>query len=442
MTLSLGAIRECLDGVNPSILATCSRAGIPNVTYLSQAFYVDDQHLALSFQFFNKTRQNVLENPRARLVVWHPITAAMYRVDVRYLRTETSGATYERMRAMLAGIASHTGMASVFRLQGADIYRVLSIEALPSRLALPDEPRAPRLPGLRAACERLTRVDDYPQLLSEALSTLGQHMAVTHGMVLAYDGVRGILYAVASMGYERSGVGAEIALGSGVIGVAARERTAIRITHVTNDRAYLTAVRSSAERQGARLAQEIAWPGLSSPGSQVALPLVAGDQLLGVMFVESERDGRFAHDDEDALSVFASQLAWAMQALQRVDDDERAPPPAPAPALSGKRARVRRYREDDSIFIDDEYVIKGVAGAILWAMVCDHTSTGRDSFTNRELRLDPRINLPEVGDNLEARLVLLQRRLVDRDVCVKLARIGRGRLRLEVARPLDLVEIG
>lgn len=442
MTVTLGAIRECLDGLTPAILATCSRAGVPNVTYLSQAFYLDDQHIALSFQFFNKTRQNVLENPRARLMVWHPITAAMYRVDVRYLRTETSGATYERMRAMLAGIASHTGMAGVFKLQGADIYRVLSIEALPSRQVAPDEPRAPRLPGLRAACERLARAVDYAQLLSEALSALGQHLSVTHAMVLAHDGARGALYAVASMGYERSGVGAEIAIGSGVIGVAARERTAIRLTHVTSDRAYLTAVRSSAERQGVKLEQEIAWPGLPSPGSQVAVPLVACDQLLGVLFVESERDGRFAHDDEDALAMFASQLAWAMQALQRVDDDERPQPASPAPALSGKRARVRHYREDDSVFIDDEYVIKGVAGAILWAMVCDHAATGRDSFTNRELRLDPRIKLPEVGDNLEARLVLLQRRLVDRDACIKLVRVGRGRLRLEVARPLEPVEIG
>lgn len=443
MTITLGAIRPCLDGMTPAILATCSRGGVPNITYLSQAFYIDDQHLALSFQFFNKTRQNVLENPRARLMVWHPVTSAMYRADVRYLRTEMSGPTFERMRAMLAGIASHTGMAGVFKLLGADIYRVLSIEALPVRTVIHDEPKSSRLPGLRAACERLCRVGDYAQLLSEALSALKEHLAITHAMVLSHDGARGVLYAVASVGYERSGAGAEIAVGSGVIGVAARERTAIRITHVTSDRAYLTAVRSSAERQGARPDEEIAWPGLASPGSQIALPLVSGEQLLGVLFVESERDGCFSHDDEDALATFASHLSSAMLALQQDDDrPPPPPPPSPPPVTSGKRVKVRHYREDDSIFLDDEYIIKGVAGAILWAMVCDHTATGRDTFNNRELRLDKRSKLPDVGDNLEARLVLLQRRLADRGACIRIARVARGRLRLDVSRPLEPVEVG
>ena len=70
----------------------------------------------------------MLENPRAVVGVIHPTSAAIYQLHLRYLRTETAGPVFERMRAKLASIASYTGMAGVFRLLGSDIYRVEAIE--------------------------------------------------------------------------------------------------------------------------------------------------------------------------------------------------------------------------------------------------------------------------------------------------------------------------
>lgn len=133
MALDLDAIRPCLEGAIPAVMATCDSDGTPNLTYLSQAEYVGAQHLALSFQFLNKTRHNVLANPLVELLVIHPAHGAMCRINARHLRTETDGALFERMKAKLAGIASHTGMSAVFRLRGADHYAVDRAD----RVALP-----------------------------------------------------------------------------------------------------------------------------------------------------------------------------------------------------------------------------------------------------------------------------------------------------------------
>ena len=52
-TLSLDALRNCMEGVIPSSIATVATDGTPNITYVSQVHYVDKEHVALSFQFFN-----------------------------------------------------------------------------------------------------------------------------------------------------------------------------------------------------------------------------------------------------------------------------------------------------------------------------------------------------------------------------------------------------
>ena len=88
---------RCFQGVLPSIITTCDAEGIPNVTYLSQVYYVDAGHVALSCQFFNKTKKNVLANPWACLQVLDPITLEAYRIELHYLRDEREGPLFESM---------------------------------------------------------------------------------------------------------------------------------------------------------------------------------------------------------------------------------------------------------------------------------------------------------------------------------------------------------
>lgn len=444
--LSLHAIRACFEGAIPAIMATCAEDGTPNVAYISQVYYADERHVALSFQFFNKTRQNILANPYANVLLMDPVTAAFYRLQMRYLRTETEGPLFEGMKAQLAGIASHSGMAGVFRLQGSDVYEVESIESVEGARLPAAPPGLGLLAGVRRTAERLAACCATDELLQATLAALNDHLGVRHAMVLMLDAATQRLYTVASCGYATSGVGSEIEIGHGVIGVAARERTPVRISHMTSAAAYSHAVRSSMREiePGLALDTEIPFPGLAEPHSQLAVPIVSAGRLLGALFVESPQDMRFGFEDEDALVAIAGQLGAALELLRAVDEpapSAEEPARAEPPSATGAPLLVRHYLANNSVFVGDRYMIKGVAGAILCKLLREHTREGRSEFTNRELRLDPALRLPDLSDNLEARLVLLQRRLVENSPDIRIEKTGRGRFRLRVERPVTLDEI-
>lgn len=441
---TIDGIRDSLEGVIPATMATCAPDGTPNVAYLSQVEYVDPNHVALSWQFFNKTRENVLVNPVARLTIVDPNTIARHRLLIRYLRTETSGPLFERMKAKLAGIASHSGMAGVFKLRGSDVYRVEEIAAVEGAVLPPPPQRRSLLAAVRACVQRIAVAGDLQALFDVTLEAVAAEFGIQHALILLADPAGQRLYTVASRGYADSGVGSEIPLGRGLVGVAARERTPIRVGHAQAEYAYGRAMREAALREGLALETEIPLPGLADSRSQLAVPIEAFGRLVGVLFADSAEDLRFGYDDEDALVSVAASLGTAIHFLQAASEtEEAAANAAGGPAsLDGSPLVVRHFAENDSVFLGNDYLIKGVAGSIFHALVSDFLGKGRTEFTNRELRLDPRAKLPDLSDNLEARLILLSRRLAERDAGVRIEKSGRGRFRLVVTRPLELVEAG
>ena len=133
MTIALTDIPRCFQGTIPSVIATCSSAGEPNVAHLSQVFLVDDQHVATSNQFFGKTTANLVENPLATLMCPDPLDLTTYKLLVRHEGSQREGALFEAARESIDAIAALTGMADVFVLRSMDIFRVLHIEAVAQR---------------------------------------------------------------------------------------------------------------------------------------------------------------------------------------------------------------------------------------------------------------------------------------------------------------------
>ena len=120
-------IKPAMLGIVPSTIVTCSLAGVPNVTEISQVWYVDENHVALSHQFFNKTHRNVRENPFAAVLIRDPGTFQEWYLEIQYDHSEESGPLFDAMDVQLEAIASLTGMTGVFKLRAADVYSVLSV---------------------------------------------------------------------------------------------------------------------------------------------------------------------------------------------------------------------------------------------------------------------------------------------------------------------------
>jgi predicted pyridoxine 5'-phosphate oxidase superfamily flavin-nucleotide-binding protein len=125
-------IKAAMQGVIPSHVVTCSADGTPNASVISQVYYVDQTHIALSFQFFNKTIRNVRENPNACVGLNDVPANTRWILDVKYDHSETEGAIFDEMDMQIEAIASATGMSGIFKLRAADIYRVKSLRRISS----------------------------------------------------------------------------------------------------------------------------------------------------------------------------------------------------------------------------------------------------------------------------------------------------------------------
>ena len=444
--LSLEALRRCFEGVVPAVIATAGADGTPNVTYLSKIRVVDERHVALSNQFFSKTSRNLVENPHASVLAIDPADYEEYRLLLEYERHERRGPVFDQMRRDVEEVAALSGMQEVFKLRGADIYRVVGVEQVPRsgrRFPRPydaEVPCAPGVAGLAELSRRLGRCPDLDTLVDTAVTSVGELLGYEHAVLLLADETGERLFTIAAHGFTGEGIGSEVVVGEGAVGVAAARRTATRVGNLRQMSKYSESVRRSAAGIGP--GHELPVPRLPEVQSRLAVPALALGGLVGVLVVESTNAAAFTDDDEAVLTVVATMVAAAVEVERAQEADgegERGPARRPL-TPEGPVHHVRHFAVDGSTFLDGEYLIKGVAGRILWALLGHHERDGRIDFTNREVRLDPSLELPEYRDNLESRLILLKRRLDEREAPVRIEKTGRGRFRLVVEGRLHLEE--
>jgi hypothetical protein len=447
--VKLESLASCFQGILPAHLFTCSLDGVPNAAYLSHVEYVDATHVALSFQFFNKSRRNVAENPHALVLMPDPDTGQGWQLRLRYARSETSGPLFDRMALRIEAIASYCGLKGIFKLKAADVYEVRGIEKVPEEVGL-DDARLRIAAGsepnpifttiaLQELAATINRADSLESLVDGILQGLDESFGFRHSAILVPAEEPGVLVTIATRGYPENGAGAEVRFGEGIAGMVAEAQQPIRISSLVRGMLYALAMHrdAMAAAQGQPRSRAIPMPGLPNPHSQLGVPLLVRGELVGVLTLESDVPYRFHEEDKASIELLGSYLAIAMQNMQlserAVEAVEPAAPPAEPPPAAGARVReVVYYAADEALFVDGEYLIRSLPARILWRLLREREASGRVEFTNRELRLDKSLNLPEWKDNLESRLLLLRRRLEQKCPDLKLAPRARGRFALEL----------
>jgi GAF domain-containing protein len=139
--------------------------------------------------------------------------------------------------------------------------------------------------------------------LEEALTSAVKGLQVTLGgdrvAILLSDEERKNLAVKAWVGYSENATNLNIPVGSGITGWVATHRKPLRVNDISEDTRYIQVS--------------------SNTRSELAIPLIFRNDILGVLNVESEQIGAYNENDEEMLGTLAGSLAAIIANARLVD---------------------------------------------------------------------------------------------------------------------------
>jgi sigma-B regulation protein RsbU (phosphoserine phosphatase) len=293
-----------------------------------------------------------------------PMTHRRHLVGVIDIQATRAGAFNQYDRAMLHLIAGRVATA----IDNARIYR-----------------RAERqyrtLRTLSRLSHEFSSILDLDGLLSKVASSVRTLMNYDAFSILLVDSAAQVLRHRFSSRYDKRVNLDNIPLGKGITGAALTSRETVRVHDTTADPRYIAS-----------------HPDMSS---EIAVPLMLQDRVIGVLDLESERLGYFTEDHARTLSLLAPSVATAIENARlyrdiaerehRMQDDLKAafelqtvllPPEAPevpgleiaiglrpAREISGDLYDFFEHRDSHFVFAFGDSSGKGTAAALYGAMV-------------------------------------------------------------------------
>lgn len=178
--------------------------------------------------------------------------------------------------------------------------------------------KAAEVEVLRHASLDINSTLDLQEIYAVALRTMAELFEFHHSVILLLDESESLLQVVASHGLDDQALGGTAAVGTGVIGMVAKRRRIMRVSNLKQQRTYSAAIRQQMEVSGraGELSEAVPVPGLPEAESQIAIPLLVQDTLIGVLSVETLQQKPFSEHDEVLVTIVANQVASAIRNAQ------------------------------------------------------------------------------------------------------------------------------
>jgi len=303
-----------------------------------------------------------LDAVQAELAV--PMLARGKLVGVIDLQSTRANAYREQDRALLQLIASRVAVA----IDNARLYRRVDRQNR-------------TLKTLASLSQEFSSILDLDELLGKIAGTIHALVTFDAFSILLVDIERKVLMHRFSERYDQRLNLNNIPLGKGITGAAATSREIVRVPDTAADPRYIA----------------------SHPDmrSEIAVPLIVQDRMVGVMDLESERVGYFTEDHARLLALLAPQIASSVenarlyeelaQREQSLEQDLsaarnlqsvlllREPPEIegldiairlkPAREITGDMYDVFQHGDDFAIIVFGDVSGKGAAAALYGAMV-------------------------------------------------------------------------
>jgi PAS domain S-box-containing protein len=141
--------------------------------------------------------------------------------------------------------------------------------------------------------QELASTIELEELLNRILKISREVFHFENAIIRLLEADRGVLVTAASYGYAEEAIRPEIRVGQGVMGKVAQSGRAVLVTDVATLPDYVQ--------------------GITNARSELAVPMLAREKLIGVFNVESPRPDAFGEEDIVPLMTLAGQAAIAIE---------------------------------------------------------------------------------------------------------------------------------